>query len=160
MLTKGGCGEEWGGGLAAAVTSSFMNSLYFCSVQNKRTFLLKKRKKKRIEIRSLVSSSSPSTSSSDPSIPPAAGRLAGTVFRFGWSYEVSRKRDQVSIPAPEFTGTILSGLRSDHGIRSTNAVLIRERDSTLFDGVVRSRGRRRKQLPAFPFASELVYRRS
>lgn len=28
-------------GLAAAVTSSFMNSLYFCSVQNKRTFLLK-----------------------------------------------------------------------------------------------------------------------
>lgn len=35
-----------GGGLAAAVTSSFMNSLYFCSVQNKRTFLLKKMTKK------------------------------------------------------------------------------------------------------------------
>lgn len=40
--------ETWGRGggetgrLAAAVTSSFMNSLYFCSVQNKRTFLLKR----------------------------------------------------------------------------------------------------------------------
>lgn len=34
---KGGGGEERsrGGRLAAAVTSSFMNSLYFCSVQNK-----------------------------------------------------------------------------------------------------------------------------
>lgn len=47
----------------------------------------------------------------------------------------------MSIPAPEFTGTILSGLRSDHGTRSSTAVLIREGDSTLFDGVVRSRGR-------------------
>lgn len=43
-------GRGWrgaGGGLAAAVTSSFMNSLYFCSVQNKRTFLLKKMKKEK-----------------------------------------------------------------------------------------------------------------
>ena len=39
-------GKRGGEELAAAVTSSFMNSLYFCSVQNKRTFLLKKMTKK------------------------------------------------------------------------------------------------------------------
>jgi len=52
-------GKEGGGGLAAAVTSSFMNSLYFCSVQNKRTFLLKKMKKeKKNKERLFVSSTS------------------------------------------------------------------------------------------------------
>jgi len=51
MRAKGGrAGVErkgYGGRLAAAVTSSFMNSLYFCSVQNKTYVPVEKNEKKK-----------------------------------------------------------------------------------------------------------------
>lgn len=53
MRAKGGrAGVErkgYGGRLAAAVTSSFMNSLYFCSVQNKTYVPVEKNEKKNKE---------------------------------------------------------------------------------------------------------------
>lgn len=58
-----------GGRLAAAVTSSFMNSLYFCSVQNK-TYVPVEKKFKKNKERLLVSSSSfvpPYSAASGPS---------------------------------------------------------------------------------------------
>ena len=116
----GGCGEEYGaGGLAAAVTSSFMNSLYFCSVQNKRTFLLKKmtKKKEQDHLSRLLSSRPPRLRLKQP-------RSDSTTFRFGWSYRISRRPNEVSI--------------ARHGRPIANFSYLHDRRSNLISGFPRN----------------------
>lgn len=85
-----GCREEkraGGGGLAAAVTSSFMNSLYFCSVQiNVRSCWKKWQKNTKHDHLSRILHSTPTVS-----------RVAVQILRFDQSYRIFRRSNKVSI---------------------------------------------------------------
>lgn len=84
-----GCREEKraGGGLAAAVTSSFMNSLYFCSVQiNVRSCWKKWQKNTKHDHLSRILHPTPTVS-----------RVAVQILRFDRSYRIFRRSNKVSI---------------------------------------------------------------